>query len=195
MRRAIVLGLVAACGGGKAAPAPVVPAPVTDVPTLTMTRRGLGPITDKTRATLTQLREAMAPAGISVVPVVERDHSLELDAYDGKEKLFYVVPSDDGTILYLHATSRRIAIADHADWKIGATFHDAASLGHCDCWGAWPVCYRTGEHVAAGFTASCDGLDSARGRRALDGAVLTRVVWSPTAFETREVPSFLPRTE
>jgi hypothetical protein len=193
MRRAIVLGLCAACGGGKAAP-PVAPA-VPEAPAFTMTRHGIGPITDKTRATLASVRHAVAPIGLEVTPVFEEGHALEFDAYDGKDKMFYVVPNDDATILFVHATNRRVAIEDHPEWHIGAEFHDALSLGHCDCWGDAPICYRSGEHVAAGFAVSCEGLDSAKGRRALDGAVLTRVIWSPTVFETREVPSFLPRSD
>jgi hypothetical protein len=192
MRCAIVLAVVAACGH-ETPPAHVAPPEEPPPVRMEMTRDGVGPLTHNTSGTLTAVREELAPLGVFVKPAFE--HALELQAFDGTTQLLYVVPDEDGSILFIHATSGQITIGPHPTWEINAPFHDSASLGHCDCWGDWPVCYRTGEHVAAGFVASCEGLDSARGRRRLDGAILTRVVWSPKVFEAHDVPSFVPRQD
>ncbi len=63
-------------------------------------------------------------------------------------------------------------------------------LSRCECWGANPTCYKTGEHVAVNFDRACLNDDddaqhpaaNVRALRVLDGLVVQRVIWSVEPF-------------
>jgi hypothetical protein len=144
-----------------------------------ITEAAFGPIGPTAPATLDALRQ-MFPR-YEVKPV--NDGSLEYDVFDKGERLLFVVPNDDGTVFNVHATSRKVAVANRS-WRVGESFQGASSLTACECWGENPTCYRAGEHIAVNFKRSCEGLTFS-GRRALqvlDGVEVARVIWSPTPF-------------
>jgi hypothetical protein len=172
MRFAWIL-MLAACWA--AAPAP--PAPPKSAAGLVITQHGWGPINEATVATLTNLR-ALFPA-YRVVPA--NDPQLEYDIYDGKQKLGFVVLDDDASVFNVHATSNRVRVEDRT-WRAGEPFQDSKALSHCECWGANPTCYKTGEHVAVNFARSCLDGDDPRELRVLDGLVVQRVIWSVEPF-------------
>ena len=64
-------------------------------------------------------------------------------------------------------------------WRVGAPF--AGTITTCDCWGGKPVCFNKGEHVAVAFERAC--VTTAKGRRALQGKPIARLVWSPKPFD------------
>lgn len=144
---------------------------------IVITETAFGPIDGKTVATLVGLR-AMLPQ-YRVVPV--NDPGLEYHIYDGKEQLAFIVLNDDATVYNIHATSKKVTISDRA-WRVGEAFQQSKGLTRCTCWGNNPTCFKNGEHVAVNFNRSCMETDDPREMRALDGLVIQRVIWSPTAF-------------
>jgi hypothetical protein len=177
--RSVLAVVLAGCGATAPSSAPASE-PIKRT-ALQLTNRGLGPITKSTRVTLSSLRTVLAPHGLTVRP--EFDSSLSFDVYKGTTKLFYVVGNDDGSMLYVHTLTEEHAPALHPSWIPGHAFYDDDMLSYCDCWGQTTVCWTNGEHVAVGFSRSCDGLDSAHGRKALQRERIARVVWSPTPFQ------------
>ncbi|HTL38732.1 MAG TPA: hypothetical protein VL326_36625 [Kofleriaceae bacterium] len=147
---------------------------------LTMTASGVGPIDSTTKVTLTNLRAILVD--YEVKPV--NDGSLQYDIYRGGERLAYVVPDDQsGLVFNVHAVSSQVAVSGYP-WRVGRAFGDAAHLTNCECWGPNPTCYATGEHLAVNFNRNCDGLTSGdtSALRKLNGELVQRVIWSPTAF-------------
>jgi hypothetical protein len=147
---------------------------------LTISENRFGPLSAHSSATLAGLRAAFA--GYDVRPT--NDSSLSYSVYLNGEKLVWVIPNEDGTLFNVHATSPRIETRGR-DWRVGSAFHGARYLTHCECWGDNPTCFRQGDHIALNFQRGCDNLvgDEAReGLRSLEGAVIQRVIWSPTPF-------------
>ncbi|HUS28484.1 MAG TPA: hypothetical protein VMZ53_08245 [Kofleriaceae bacterium] len=147
---------------------------------LTMTPKGVGPIDNTTKVTLTNLRALLI--GYEVRPL--NDTSLEYDIYRDGEKLAYVVPDDQsGYVFNVHATSSRVVVSGHP-WRVGRAFGDSAHLTNCECWGPNPTCYASGEHIAVNFKRDCEDLTGSdrSALRALDGEIVQRVIWSPTPF-------------
>ena len=174
------IALVALTGCWGTGPSDTIANKSADRPgLLTMRTTGFGPIDASTVATLEHLRKLFP--GYEVRPV--NDPNLEYDIYAGSEKLAFVVLNDDMTVFNVHATSGKISIADRT-WRVGEAFQGSGDLTHCECWGDNPTCYRNGEHVAVNFKRPCDDITSAgrRGLRALDGVVVQRLIWSPSAF-------------
>jgi len=153
------------------------PASYTGV--FTITSSGFGPIDAKQVATLQNLRQLFA--GYDVRPV--NDPNLEYHIYSGTEQLAFIVLNDDMTVFNIHATSGKIAVSDRP-WRVGAPFQGSSELTQCECWGENPTCFKTGEHVAVNFKRACDGLTTGdhRSLKALDGQIVQRVIWSPSAF-------------
>jgi len=152
----------------------------TEPAALTMTSHGVGPIDSTTKVTLTNLRAILVD--YEVKPV--NDGSLQYDIYRGGERLAYVVPDDQsGYVFNVHAVSSQVAVSGHP-WRVGRAFGDAAHLTNCECWGPNPTCYATGEHLAVNFKRDCDDVTGGApdALRALNGEIIQRVVWSPTAF-------------
>lgn len=148
---------------------------------IVITETAFGPIDGKTVTTLVGLR-AMLPQ-FRVVPV--NDPALEYHIYDGKEQLAFIVLNDDATVYNIHATSKQVTISDRA-WRVGEAFQQSRDLTRCTCWGNNPTCFKKGEHFAVNFNRSCMETQDPREMRALDGLVIQRVIWSPTAFGTEE---------
>jgi hypothetical protein len=147
---------------------------------LTMTPHGVGPIDSTTKATLTDLRALLV--GYEVRPV--NDGSLEYDIYKHGEKLAYVVPDDhSGYVFNVHAVSSKVEVTGHP-WRVGRAFGDVAHLTSCECWGPNPTCYATGEHIAVNFNRDCADVTTGdrNALRVLDGEIVQRVIWSPSAF-------------
>jgi hypothetical protein len=144
---------------------------------IVITETGFGPIDGKTVTTLVGLR-AMLPQ-FRVVPV--NDPALEYHIYDGKEPIAFIVLNDDATVYNIHATSNKVSVSGRS-WRPGDAFQNSKDLTRCTCWGHNPTCYKKGEHVAVNFNRSCMETEDPREIRVLDGLVVQRVIWSPTAF-------------
>jgi hypothetical protein len=168
--------VIAAC---SASPAPLPPLPPE--PTIALTDKALGPLTATTKASLVALRAVLA--GYTVIPVnVGNDPefpSLEYQVFEDDKQMFAVVPGDEGQILNVHVLTPKVTIAGRP-WRVGKPF--AGVVTDCDCWGGRTVCFKKGEHVAVTFERSCRTAIDARGRRALEGLAIKRLVWSPKPF-------------
>jgi hypothetical protein len=176
-------GVLLACVACGAAPGAVV---ATEPAGLTMTDTAVGPITVRTRANLVALRAALA--GYEVQPVnvdVSKLGSLEYQVFDHGEKLFAVIPDEDGGILNVHVLSSKVMVAGHP-WRVGEAFTGAAMLTTCECWGGKAVCFKKRAHVAVAFERDCRGIRDPRMRRQLEGQTIGRTVWSPTPFGVSE---------
>ena len=168
-----LLTFVVACGGAQRIEPIELPEPA---PALTMSASAFGPLTADSPATLVALRELLV--GYEVRPV--QQDGLEYQVRQGDQRMFTVVPTREGTIFNIHVASGKIAVAEHASWKVGSRFADWERITDCACWGGKPVCFRDGEHVAVGFDRACNGL--ARSKRGLAGLPNARTIWSPRAF-------------
>ncbi|MDQ3368924.1 MAG: hypothetical protein M3680_26160, partial [Myxococcota bacterium] len=144
----------------------------------------VGPLTARTPATLGALRAALP--GYDVVPI--QQEGLEYRVSRAGEKLFDVVPEPDGSLLGVHVVSPRIAIAGRTAggtarpaWQIGAPFPGVGAGMICECWGARPVCFEAGDHVAVAIDKPCrvPSISTAGGRQALAGARIEVAIWSP----------------
>lgn len=139
----------------------------------------LGPITGATPATTEALQALL---GSRYIVTTVDNHGEELNVFLGDERLFYVIPNDDGTLFNVHVVSPKVAIGEYPEWVIGSPFHNTEPLTSCECWGSHPVCYHRGDHVAVAFQVACGGLETPAQRKALEGVVIQRAVWSPHAF-------------
>jgi hypothetical protein len=166
--------LVAGCW---ASPPPTTHSDVSTPGAIVITETGFGPIDGKSVVTLVGLR-AMLPQ-FRVVPV--NDPALEYHIFDGKEPVAFIVLNDDSTVYNIHATSNKVTISDRP-WRVGAAFQNSKNLTTCTCWGSNPTCFKKGEHIAVNFNRSCMETVDPREIRAVDGLVVQRVIWSPTAF-------------
>jgi len=175
MRFAVVLSLVA-CGSTPAKPV----ASNLSLQSMQITDRGVGTLTERTRATLTGLR-AVLP-GYDVTP--QASQALTVFNVNSKgEKLMSVIASDDGSMFSIQVTSAKIASATH-DWKVGgklvAGVIDACECATDDDSTEIAVCYKTGEHVAVVFVRPCIGLlDDEQARKTLVGVPISRLAWQP----------------
>ena len=190
MALAVVAALIVGCGGGTSKPTTTTTqlsnsttsskGQTSSTALFTITADSMGPITGKTPANLIALRELLGKDGYDVRPI--NNNGVEFHVFLKDELLFRVVPNDDGSLFNVHVVSGKIEITQHPQWKIGAAFAGDDVLTTCECWGAHPVCFKTGEHVAVAFKRACDGLDDERMRKVLAGVTVERAVWSPTPF-------------
>ncbi len=170
-----MLVVLAGCWRGAAPdPAPYVPPPPPSE--LAISQVHFGPIDAQSAATLTALRGLFPRYIVKAI----NDGTLEYDVFDGDERLLFVVPTDDGHVFNVHATSARIG-SDHG-WRVGKRFRGASRLSQCECWGENPTCWTDGEHVAVNFKRSCDDLSDGEARKVLEGMPIQRVIWSPRPF-------------
>lgn len=169
---------IVACGP---APAPLVPVPATPEVAIPLSETSLGPITGSTKASLIALR-AVLP-GYTVVPInVGTDPefpTLEFQVFDDDTPLFTVIPDDAGSILNVHVVTPKVKMSDRP-WRVGEPFK--GTVTDCDCWGGKLVCFKKGDHVAVTFDRRCRSAFDARAKRALQGAAIKKLVWSPKAF-------------
>ena len=183
-RSGLLAALLLGCAGAPAplpSPPASAPAPAPPPPVIAGTT-SIGPVTAETPANLAALREALP--GFTVRPVNDgMFDELHFAVSRGGELLFYVITAEDGAIFNVHIMSPTVVIANKT-WRPGAPFSSSDHLSYCDCWGAKPVCYRRGEHVAVAFDRECDssGLATMAGRRVLQGQRIHRTVWSPKPF-------------
>ena len=173
MRWLLILIVAASCWEAPRAPGVVVQRDAS----LVITQTGFGPIDAKTVATLATLR-GLLPA-YHVTP--KNDPNLQYDIFQGNEQIGFVVLNDDASVYNVHATSGVVRVENH-NWRAGQAFQDAKLLTECVCWGDNPTCFKHGEHVAVNFNRTCIESDDPHALRALDGLVVQRVIWSPTAF-------------
>lgn len=189
---AVVGGLLVGCFGGATTPTTTQLSNSTTKPKsamsstalFTITAESVGPITGKTPANLSALRELFSTTGYEVRPV--NNHGVEYHVFLRDELLLYVIPNDDGSLFNVHVVSGKVEIEQHPQWKIGAPFAGDDLLTTCECWGAHPVCFRAGENVAVAFKRACDGLEDERMRKVLTGVSVQRAVWSPTPYGTND---------
>ena len=187
---ASISALFVACGGGATTQPTTTTqlsnsttsakGPTSSTALFTITADSMGPITAKTPANITALRQLLGKDGYEVRPV--HNNGVEYHVLLEAELLFRVIPNEDGSLFNVHAVSGKVEIAQHPQWKIGAAFAGDDVLTTCECWGDHPVCFKTGEHVAVAFKRACDGLDDERMRKVLAGVTVERAVWSPTPF-------------
>jgi hypothetical protein len=166
--------VVAACGT-RAAPV-VIANTAKPSARLAITAEGIGPVSVHDIYSLKSLIASLRGSGYTVDEVDNK--GLEYHVSSGDEELFYVIPDDNGGVFNVHATSPRIAIADHPDWHIGAPITSIDALSLCDCWGRHSVCFKSGEHVAIAFDEGCGVTDL----RVLIGKPIRSAVWSPAPF-------------
>jgi hypothetical protein len=194
MSRGWLLVLVG-CGAGTTVVADV---PAVPEPALAASETALGPLDAKTPGTLVALRAAFAGydvfpahvAGSAPEPTYDEDEpehfpTLEYQVFERGEKLLRVVPSQQGGILNVHITSRKIGVAKRP-WRVGAPLIGATHFDQCECWDARAVCFKRGEHVAVAFEKKCVASRGARRARILEGATIAFLVWSPRAFGATE---------
>jgi hypothetical protein len=176
--RLALLFVLAGCASAKPAPAISNHVEGHHAGGLTITEDGFGPLRASSPATLGALRAAFT--GYDVRP---SEDAASYSVYLGDEQLAWVIPTDNGGLFNVHATSPRIETRGR-DWRVGRAFQGSSLLTDCECWGDNPTCYHRGEHLAVNFKRSCLGLvgASANGLRVLDGAEVQRVIWSPTPF-------------
>jgi hypothetical protein len=139
----------------------------------------VGPITATARANRQAIQDLVGSR--YVVKSID-DRGEELHVFLNDELLFYVIPNDDGSLFNVHCTSNKVAISEHPEWIIGAPLTSALPIDTCECWGAHPMCFKTGDHVAIGFVVPCDNLDTPQQRKALVGVPIQRAVWNPRPF-------------
>ena len=175
------LVLIAGCWGSSQ---PITHSDLSTPSAIVITETGFGPIDGKTVATLVGLR-TMLPQ-YRVVPL--NDPALEYHIYDGKEQLAFLVLNDDATVYNIHATSNKVSVSDRP-WRVGEAFQGAKELTRCTCWGNNPTCFKKGEHIAVNFNRSCTETEDPREIRVLDGVVVQRLIWSPTAFGVEQAQS------
>jgi hypothetical protein len=178
----LLLGDSGCAGAPQAVAPPPAPAPPPPPPVVAGAT-SLGPIEADTPGNLAALRETLR--GFKVRPVNDgMFDDLHFAVSRGSELLFYVIPADDGAIFNVHIMSPTVVLANKP-WRAGGAFTSPDYLSHCECWGAKPVCYRRGEHIAAAFDRDCDpsSLSTAAGRRVLRGARVHRAVWNPKPFD------------
>src|SRR4051812_29003974 len=182
MRTALALA-VAGCGASAHTPARTLsnatPATGEHRGLFEMEPGSLGPITASTRADQEAVQSAV---GSHYMVKTIDDHGPELHVFLGEELLFYVIPNDDGSLFNVHCTSPRVTIVEHPEWVIGGPFVHSEILDVCECWGTHPMCFRRGDHVAIGFSVSCDNLDTPGKRHALEGVAIQRAVWNPHGY-------------
>ncbi|MFN0246553.1 MAG: hypothetical protein ACKV2T_06570 [Kofleriaceae bacterium] len=198
--------LLVGCGGP---PTPVVThaPPKPPPPLFSLKDTGVGPIDKNTPANLTALRTLVGPHGYAVRPI--NDGGVEYHVFDAAERLFYVIPNDDGSLFNVHVVSAAVPITQHPDWVVGKPLTNSAILTDCECWGTRPVCWKDGEHVALGFNVSegaaedCNSLDTAKARESLHRYPIQRAVWSPKPFgrddeqpaPENDAPEWVPRDD
>ena len=113
------------------------------------------------------------------------------DVFDGRERLFYIVPddapgyTDDSgaehtyakTVFAVFAVSPKIRVEGH-EWQVGSALTNVKGLDVCECWGDHQVtsCFRRGTHVRLVFEAPCDDAERDGPRRML-GTPIARIMW------------------
>jgi hypothetical protein len=195
MRHLLLLCVLTACG----APSKVPPSNNTPAGELVLDARGLGQVDARTPAKLEVLQ--------SLFPKLAFRTESEGDRYEqsggkltggnvfeamlGGERLFYVVPYEDGSVFYLQVTSPKIRVADRP-WLVGGKV-DHRTIDECECWGDKATCFKTGEHLAIATGHDCKGMRYAKRTISLDvveGATIERIVWSPQPFEKEAREAF-----
>lgn len=173
---------------------------------LSISARGLGPITEETKATEQELRKLFPD-------LVVKSHDLGgsglvFEVFRGTEQLFYVVPDDapfddeagaerDGagrayatTIFAVFAISPQIAVQGR-DWKIGLPLESAVGASVCECWGDGEVtaCFDRGARLRLIFEDRCEDAQE-QGGKAMIGKKIARVMWKvapdPDSYEDRD---------
>jgi hypothetical protein len=140
----------------------------------------LGPIVPSTPVTEEALQALLGSH--YTVKIVDRSGD-EVHVSLRDELLFYVIPTEEGTLFNVHVVSPKIAIAEHPEWIIHSPFVNAEPLTACECWGQHPVCFRAGDHVAVAFEIDCGGLATpAERQQHLIGVPIQRAVWNPQPF-------------
>jgi hypothetical protein len=161
---------------------------------LTISARGIGPITEDTQATAEELRRLLPDLVVEATDL-GGDSGLVYEVFRGTEQLFYVVPddapSDDTqdqgdphaearyakTIFAVFAISPRVAVQGR-NWRIGAPLESATGASICECWGDGEVtaCFDRGARLRVIFEDRCEDAQ-VQGGTAMIGKKIARVMW------------------
>lgn len=165
---------------------------------LSISRDGVGPITETTKATEEMLR-AVLPGLVVRAKDLGGGSGLVFEVFDGTERLFYVVPDDTAeepsdddaatpeehtyatSIFAVFAVSPKVAVQGRS-WKIGAPLESAQGATTCDCWGEGEVtaCYDKGARLRVIFEDRCEDAQL-QGGKAMIGKRIARVMWKVQA--------------
>lgn len=166
-----------------------------------ISRDGVGPITETTKATEETLR-ALLPGLVVKSKNLGGGSGLVFEVFDGSEQLFYVVPDDApsdepageaaedvgeparqyaSTIFAVFAVSPKVAVKGR-DWTIGAPLTSVQGATTCECWGEGEVtaCFDKGASLRVIFEDRCEDAQE-RGGKAMIGKKIARVMWKAQA--------------
>ncbi|NVB83611.1 MAG: hypothetical protein HOV81_34875 [Kofleriaceae bacterium] len=165
--------------------------------TLAISRDGVGPINETTKATEEMLR-AVLPGLVVKAKDLGGGSGLVFEVFDGAEQLFYVVPDDASTdepedeappeerkyatsIFAVFAISPKVAVQGRS-WKIGSPLESAQGATTCECWGEGEVtaCFDKGARLRVIFEERCEDAQE-QGGKAMIGKKIARVMWKVQA--------------
>jgi hypothetical protein len=147
---------------------------------------GVGPLGDRSEATLEGLRAAMPGLEVKTHDL-GGDSGIVFDVFDGGEKLMYVVPDEEeqeengtrrygNTIFTIFVTSPRIAVEGYS-WRVGSPLESAKDLTRCECWGSGEVtACSLFAYLAVIFEERCEAAEQS-GPQAMVGHKIGRIMW------------------
>lgn len=155
-----------------------------------ITARGVGPFDVTTEATEAALQRR-APQLRVVTRDLGGESGIVFDIFDGKERLFYVVPDDApgyvseagtehlyaSTTFAVFAVSGKVRVQGQS-WRAGQLLRDLGNLDVCECWGNRDVtaCYRKRGRIRVIFEEQCEQAEAV-GPRAMLGKPIGRIMW------------------
>ncbi len=195
----LVLVVVTGCWRGPVAE-PVVANHIDDTG-YELTSYGVGAIDATSEATQTAI-QALVPQARVTTRNLGAESGIVFDVWDGKERLFYVVPDDapgytddsGGEHLYARTVFAVFAISPKVrvqgrSWRVGQVLSESDGLDVCECWGDHEVtaCYRRHGHIRLVFETRCDRAE-VDGPRAMVGQPIGRVMWKRIAQDADDGP-------
>jgi hypothetical protein len=133
---------------------------------------GWGPITPTTVVSSTNLH-ALFPDY-----EVKADRSNFDILKEGQTVAKVITQDGDATRVFNVAALTPLAQGPSAAWVVGGRFGDITDLTDCECWGAQPVCYKPGSHLAVMLEAQCEGNLAAPLDPGLAAMKIERVIWN-----------------
>ena len=196
----LAAGLVAGCWRSRAEPLAITN-PASD-PGFVITALGVGPFDASTEATEVALQRR-APALRVVTRDLGGESGIVFDIFDGKERLFYLVPDDAPGYVSEEGAEHRYASTTFAvftlsekvrvqgqSWRAGQPLSEVGNLEVCECWGNRDVtaCYRRRSHIRVIFEQPCNDAETV-GPRAMLGKVIGRIMWKRIVDPDEPIPS------
>ncbi len=188
VRWLIAAVLIAGCWRKGAEP-PAITNHASD-PGYVITARSAGPFDASTEATAAALQRR-APGLRVVRHDLGGESGIVFDIFDGKERLFYVVPDDSpgyvseagrehtysSTTFAVFAVSAKVRVEGRS-WRATKPLDELGNLDVCECWGNRDVtaCFRKRSRIRVIFEESCEEAETA-GPRAMLGKTIGRIMW------------------